>query len=375
MVEIDQAIYALVPTSSLSILFFLRLLDMRIECTLTLASLPFRRRLTHITAFILASLFLRTSFIFFHRPIISLTSFLHTLLLLALQMAILKQLLPAPIQNLRIVAIKANSVGFLHAIHANRPPLAEIKHRLGVDPLLSPIRRPITLNLHARFPQIRKRRLPRLVDILPIQPRQLGDVSPDKRTLLVPFLPKRHGAVAPVELRKERRAAQPLPVPRIARRLVVEEQLLEHFGAALPRDVAPAASEEAGDGVPPQMVDPAFLAQLPHQGVDPGEAGEAGFPALEPRLGFAAVDVVSTRRTLGVGRYGGLEMPGYEAAVCVVFGLAEGIAERCLGAEIHVSEEQLAGKGYGRLGGFPGVGGDDVLHCVVELPDGQRAEV
>ena len=30
--------------------------------------------------------------------------------------------------------------------------------------------------------------------------------------------------------------------------------------------------EETGDGVPRQMVDPAFLSELSHDGVDPGEA-------------------------------------------------------------------------------------------------------
>lgn len=69
---------------------------------------------------------------------------------------------------------------------------------------------------------------------------------------------------------------------------MIQQQFLEDFGAPLPGYVAPATSEETGDGVPPEMVHPAFKAELPHQGVDPGEAGESEGPAAEPGLGFEA---------------------------------------------------------------------------------------
>jgi hypothetical protein len=44
--------------------------------------------------------------------------------------------------------------------------------------------------------------------------------------------------------------------------------------------------------VPAEVVDPAFLPQLSHEGVDPREACSAPFPALEPLFGLWRVDVV-----------------------------------------------------------------------------------
>jgi hypothetical protein len=54
-------------------------------------------------------------------------------------------------------------------------------------------------------------------------------------------------------------AAEPLLVACVARFLVVDEPFLKHVGATLPADLAPAAHEEAGDGVAAEVVYPAFL--------------------------------------------------------------------------------------------------------------------
>lgn len=119
---------------------------------------------------------------------------------------------------------------------------------------------------------------------------------------------------------------------------MVDQPLLEDLCAALPVNVATAASQEAGYGVPAEMVYPSFLAQLAHQGVDPGEAGLAPFPAVEPGLGFWAVDVVvACDETVFFVDDGG-EMPGYEFAMAVSVCLGEGVAELCLGAEVHVAK-------------------------------------
>ena len=159
---------------------------------------------------------------------------------------------------------------------------------------------------------------------------------------------------------------------------MIDQPLFEHLRAALPADVAPAAGQEAGDGVAAEVVDPALEAELAHQGVDPGEAGAAFFPAGEPFVGEGRVDGVVGGAGAGVGRGvdGGGEVPGDEAAVAVVVGLGEGVPEDGLRAEIHVAEEELADEvgGDGGLFAF-WVFREDVLDAPVEEADGEGAEV
>lgn len=158
---------------------------------------------------------------------------------------------------------------------------------------------------------------------------------------------------------------------------MVDEPFLEDLGAALPVDVAASAREEAGHRVPAEVVDPAFLAELPHQGVDPGEACLAELPALEPLFRQRGIDdVVACDEAVGRVDLGG-EMPGDEANVGVVVGLGEGPAEGGLCGEVHVSEEELADQVCGDCGGFLGVGGfvNDFLDAVVEKADGEGTEV
>ena len=59
---------------------------------------------------------------------------------------------------------------------------------------------------------------------------------------------------------------------------------MSYLHSLLPRDPEVAPCEEAGDGVPGQVVDPALLPQLGHDGVDPREARPAVGP-LGQRLG------------------------------------------------------------------------------------------
>lgn len=159
---------------------------------------------------------------------------------------------------------------------------------------------------------------------------------------LIPLLRKRNGAITAIELGVESRARQPLPVTDIARGFVIDQPLLKHFGAAFPVDVAAPARQEASDGVAAEVVDPAFGAELAHQGVDPGKACAAVFPALEPLFGLRAIDCVFACDETGLGVDFGGEVPWYEAAVGVIVGLAEVVTQGGLGAEVHVSEEELA---------------------------------
>ncbi len=199
-----------------------------------------------------------------------------------------------------------------------------------------------------------------------------------KRSLLIRLLRERNGAVAAIELRIESHARQPLPVAAVARDLVVDEPLLEDLRAALPVDVAAAAREEAGDGVAAEVVDPAFLLELAHQGVDPGEARAAVFPALEPAFVQGGGDGVGACDEAGGGGDGGGQVPGDEAAVAVADCLGEGVAKRGLGAEVHFAEEELAEEVGGHGGGFFAfalVGGHGVVGAPVEEADGEGAEV
>lgn len=159
---------------------------------------------------------------------------------------------------------------------------------------------------------------------------------------------------------------------------MVDKPLLEDLGAALPVDVAAAARQEAGDGVAAEVVDPAFLAQLPHQGVDPGEARAAVLPAKEPVLVQGGGDGVGACDEVGGGGDGGGEVPGDEADVGVADGLGERVAECGLGSEIHVTEEELPNEVSGDCGGgfaFARVGGHGVVGAPVEEADGEGAEV
>ena len=204
---------------------------------------------------------------------------------------IFEEFAPRAVQNLRIIAVKPNVIRILDALYADFPLRREIKHRLRISLLTINLSlTPITLDNAPPLLLIRNRRLPRLINILVRKLLQLRDKLPHEIALLVPLLRKRNRAVAPVELGVEGRAAQPLPIADIARGFVVNQPLLEHLRAALPIDVAPAAREETGNGVPAEVVDPAFVLELAHQRVDPGEACAAFAPALEVDFGLGVVD-------------------------------------------------------------------------------------
>ena len=150
---------------------------------------------------------------------------------------------------------------------------------------------------------------------------------------------------------------------------MVNQPLLEDFGAALPVDIAASTSEETSDGVTTEMVDPAFESELAHECVDEWEACEAVFPTEEPFLGLGGVVLVTPCDEVVFWGDDGGERPGDEAAVGVVDCLSEGVASCCLGAEIHVAEEELTNERDGWLGCFPGVGGDSVLDAPVIFSD------
>lgn len=264
-------------------------------------------------------------------------------------------------------------VGVLDAFDADPSPLVEIKHRLRIDLHVSFLSQLIPLDQAPPLLLIRYRRFPRLVDIFLVVCFQLRDEMSDERTLVVPFLREGDGRVAAVELREEGRAAQPLPVARVARGFVVDEPFLEDLGSALPVDVAASSRQEACDGVPTEMVYPPFLAELAHQCIDPWEPRSPELPALEPCFRFLGVDDVFTCDESIRGIDLGGQVPGDEAHVGIVVRLGEGVAKGGLGAEIHVSEEKLANevcwdcRGASLIGRFV----DDFLDAMVQETDGE----
>jgi hypothetical protein len=99
---------------------------------------------------------------------------------------------------------------------------------------------------------------------------------------------------------------------------VVDEPFFEDFGTALPVDVAAAAGKEGSDGVAPEVVDPAFLRELAHERVDPGEAGAAVLPTLEVGLCFGVINQVFPGDKLGFRIDSGGQVPGDKSALSIV---------------------------------------------------------
>lgn len=127
-----------------------------------------------------------------------------------------------------------------------------------------------------------------------------------------------------------------MPITGVAGDFVIDEPFFKYFSATLPVDVAAAACEEAGHGVTTEVVYPPFLSELAHQGVNPGKACLAPFPAIEPGFGFGTIDVVvAGYETIRWVNFGG-QMPWDESAMAVSICLSEGIAESCLSPEIHI---------------------------------------
>ena len=304
-----------------------------------------------------------------------------------------EQLPPRAVLDPLVVTVETDMVRVLQAFDTDPATLVEIEHRLGIHlhppiglqqrPLIPafPIR-PIPPDHAPGLLLIHHRRPPRLIDILLRKARQLRHIPSHERALLVPFFGERERGIAAVELGVEGDAGEPLPVPRVARHLVVQQPLGEDLGPALPVDVAAAARQEAGHGVTAQVVHPAFVPQLAHQGVDPGEARAAVLPAPEPGFVQGGADGVGGgARGGGGGRRGGGgrgEVPGHEAAVGVADRLGKGVAECGLGAEVHVAEEELAEEvGRDRAGLFAlfAVGFHRVGRAPVEESHGEGAEV
>lgn len=126
---------------------------------------------------------------------------------------------------------------------------------------------------------------------------------------------------------------------------------------------------------------PPFLPQLPHQRVDPGEAGPSMLPAGEPLLGPGIIHLVLERGHALVVQPG-RQMPRHKPAVRVPGLLGELGADGGLRGKVHVAEEQLPLQRLGRLRRGLGLGAalllvplDRVAHAPVQLAHRQGAKV
>ena len=158
---------------------------------------------------------------------------------------------------------------------------------------------------------------------------------PHKFARRITFLRKSNRAINAKKLRKESRTTQPHPVPTVACNFMIDQPLLKYLGATFPMDVASPAREEAGDGMTTEMVDPSLQPQLPHEGVDPGEACDSELPAAEICLCFLIIDdVISCQEVVFIEVRP--KMPIHEFANRIADFLGEGRTDGGLGTEIHV---------------------------------------
>lgn len=107
---------------------------------------------------------------------------------------------------------------------------------------------------------------------------QDGDIIPDVVSCWVCPPPKAHRTVAVEELLEEGTTRQPHPAASIYTPVCIQQKLLKHLHATLPTKPQVAPCKKTGHGMSGLVVDPAFLSQLGHDGVNPGETS----PTLSP---------------------------------------------------------------------------------------------
>ena len=122
---------------------------------------------------------------------------------------------------------------------------------------------------------------------------------------------------------------------------MIDQPFCENVGAALPINIAAPSRQEASYGVPTQMMDPTFLAKLPHQGINPGEPGLAKLPTLKPRFCPRRVDGVFPRGQTCVGGDFAGEVPWNETTVGIVNRLGERVPYGRLSAKVHFPKQEL----------------------------------
>ena len=102
---------------------------------------------------------------------------------------------------------------------------------------------------------------------------QHRQISSDKVTIGISLPAELDWAVAVEKLLEKRGAREPHPGSSIDRPVGIQQELIKDSHAFLPGHPEVAPGEEAGGGVPRQVVDPALLPQLSHDGVNPGISG------------------------------------------------------------------------------------------------------
>lgn len=152
---------------------------------------------------------------------------------------------------------------------------------------------------------------------------------------------------------------------------MVNQPFLKHLLAALPADVALSPGQEAGDGMAPQVVDEAVLAQLPHQRINPWKAGATPLPSLKPSLRLLVLvhpNALTCFIVLIAQRP--VDLPAVIVALHLLIVLPPGLRTK-----VHLAKQQLAFE-IGREGAcrsFELL--DHFLDSPIELADAEAAKV
>mmetsp|Transcript_7744 Transcript_7744/g.23433 ORF Transcript_7744/g.23433 Transcript_7744/m.23433 type:complete len:265 (+) Transcript_7744:355-1149(+) len=134
---------------------------------------------------------------------------------------------------------------------------------------------------------------PWLVDVLGWHLVQLWDVLADEISVGVGLLSKRDGTVNAEILVEEGTGGEPHPVGVVDTPVAIQQFPFKHCRTPLPALPQVAAGQEAGHGVPCEMVDPALGFQLDHDGIDERISGAALLPRGEALLVIIPRDLLA----------------------------------------------------------------------------------
>lgn len=161
---------------------------------------------------------------------------------------------------------------------------------------------------------------------------------PDKISVLICLLGESDWRIAPVKLRVECSARQPLPVSDITSCFVVDKPLLKDFRASFPCHIATASCQKASYCMSCQIMNPAFHSELSHDGIYIWKSSPPRFSTLEPLLRNWTVDgIVASDETVLPQLTS--KVPRNKSAMTVSLCLFKRLSQLRLCTEVHVSEE------------------------------------
>ena len=125
-----------------------------------------------------------------------------------------------------------------------------------------------------------------------------GQEVPDEVPILVILLAKADRAVDAEELVEEGAGRQPHPVAIVDMPIPINEEAVKRVPPLLPVDVQVTTGQETGNCMPGQMMHPALLLQLHHDGINPGVACARLLPGLVKLIILIPVNLPADRVAL-----------------------------------------------------------------------------